>query len=172
MSKLISILLISCYCIISNSYALNLKERDIQELFSSSDVVVYVEVVSGELSYDESDTCGVQYVGKVFNSFKGGEGLKTIRFGRYKGLKIGAYYLLFMNWINGSETHSNYGFEIEDKKKKSMIHCDGLVPGYIYPSDGFFENNNGYFNLKLKDKDTESINLEKVFSIISFQPES
>ena len=143
-------------------YAKTVRYRELHELYSYADVIVYGDILSGEVSFHEDTSCGAKYSIKVSDIFKGENIPSVINFGRYFGLKIGSSYLVFMKWSDGTANREN---SFLNTAPKELITCDGLIPGYLYFGDGLFENEGGFFhNMPYSNGNRGEAKIDEVFT--------
>lgn len=100
-TKRIGLFFVACLVALSGN-ATTLSRVSLAELTAHSDLVVYVEVISGKRIADQQSKegpvfCGAEYEGKILKTLKGDAGTAPLRFGYYTGYGIGNRLVLFLN---------------------------------------------------------------------------
>jgi len=82
--------------LIHQASATTLPTIELRELTRDADLVVKVQVLSGETLGVGESSCGAKYTALVEESFKGSSAGATIEFGNHYGYEIGNRYILFL----------------------------------------------------------------------------
>lgn len=125
-----------------------IKVINIKKAFMSSDAVLFVRVSDGVEQERNGELCGERYVGKVLAKFKGSGIQAELKFGRWKTLRVGGRYILFLKKRTSikaeyrrirDEFHLPEVSGAERRDVLKRIACGGLVPGYEFDPEMAWE---------------------------------
>lgn len=130
---------------VGSAFALSLgRAESIQKMNRFSAAVAHVRIESAEDQIVHGVECGTRYTTAVLDKFKfesGGNGARTLKFGRFKGLLPEREYILFFNNIEDLadsifSIHLGVRSELPngglDPDQLDVVRCNGLFPSLQY----------------------------------------
>jgi hypothetical protein len=112
--------------------ATRLASVEVTDLYKEAEIVILVEIESGQLIKTPKIGCETKYRGKVEEILKG----KLVKdslidFSSYKRVRLGDKFLIFLskrsNQINHISSTNSYSYQIDNERKKV---CNKLLPKY------------------------------------------